>query len=230
MPGIDGNTQLCLHMDGSDNGTTFTDSSQNGYSTSVISSAVTHSTSFTAPKFGVSSGKFAGSSYIEFADTANLRPGSGDFTYDWWQYLQTQPTNYGPFGKGSFGANDINVQSSGNKYLVWFGGSTLFTQATAHTLNAWQHFAVVRSGTTVTLYMGGTSDGSATSSLNLSGTGALNIGTRGTDRASGLNGNIDEFRYSNIARWTANFTPPTSAYSSFTQVPADPRRRAYLRR
>jgi len=218
-------------MDGADNGTTFIDSSQNGYSTSTVSSAVTHSTSFAAPKFGVSSGKFSGSSYFEFADTAALRPGSGDFTYDWWQCLQTQPAHYSPFGKGNFGANDINVQSNANVYLVWFDGSTLITQTTAHTLNTWQHFAIVRSGTTVTIYMNGVSNGSATSSLNLSGTGALNVGTRGTDRVSGLNGNIDEFRFSNIARWTSNFTPPSAPYSAdILFVPTSPRKRAYLRR
>ena len=31
--------------------------------------------------------------------------------------------------------------------------------------------------------------------------------------STGLNAYIDEFRFSNIARWTENFTPPTKSYN-----------------
>jgi hypothetical protein len=39
------------------------------------------------------------------------------------------------------------------------------------------------------------------------------VGCAGEYTTSPFNGSIDEFRFSKgIARWTANFTPPTSEY------------------
>ena len=71
------------------------------------------------------------------------------------------------------------------------------------------------------MFLNGTSQsltvGTAVSTNNLDptfGNPVLVIGRYGDYNDFYMNGWIDEFRFSKgIARWTANFTPPTSAYA-----------------
>ena len=73
--------------------------------------------------------------------------------------------------------------------------------------------ALVRNSTSLTLYQNGISVGSATNSTNFSNTSITGIG----GNASGstgypINGYIDDLRITKgYARYTSNFTPPTSA-------------------
>ncbi len=81
------------------------------------------------------------------------------------------------------------------------------------TAGSWHHYAVVRNGTTITLYVDGVSVGSATLSGNLSD-GNLLIG-QPFNASSNFNGLIDEFRVLNgTAAWTTGFSVPTSQYST----------------
>ena len=81
--------------------------------------------------------------------------------------------------------------------------------------DTWTHVAAVRSGSTITLYINGTADGTVSSAVNIVSHGALQVGRQilvsATDQM--WLGYIDELRISKgIARWTSNFTPPSSAY------------------
>ena len=81
-------------------------------------------------------------------------------------------------------------------------------------LNTWTHVAVVRSGSTFTVYINGIADGIVTyaGAIPVISGATLFIGTIDPS-VNWLNGYIDELRFSNgIARWTANFTPPTAPY------------------
>jgi hypothetical protein len=80
-------------------------------------------------------------------------------------------------------------------------------------LNTWTHIAYVRSGSSFYLFVDGTQIGTTTTGSNAAyPTNAnLQIGTSNNGE-EWWEGYIDEFRYSNTARWTANFTPPSSAY------------------
>lgn len=87
----------------------------------------------------------------------------------------------------------------------------------AYTDTDWHHIAQVRYGNTMTLYIGGVAQ---TTTANVTGITCANspnkvaIGRRGESNSLYWNGWLDEFRFSKgIARWTANFTPPTMAYS-----------------
>ena len=71
--------------------------------------------------------------------------------------------------------------------------------------NNWYHIAVVRNGTTWTLYVNGISRSTFTSNQNLdSDTLLIGCQTLATNK---FLGNISNFRYNNSALYTSNFTP-----------------------
>lgn len=105
-----------------------------------------------------------------------------------------------------FTANTTNF----NAYVQ--AGSITITSATVVT-NTWQHVALVRAGSTVTLYVGGTSRGTTTNSGTMGYTNPTQ-GTLGLGGSTGLR-YFDEVRVTKgVARYTANFTPPTEAFLS----------------
>jgi hypothetical protein len=94
------------------------------------------------------------------------------------------------------------------------------TSGTALTLNAWNHIAVVRNGSSFKMYLNGTQVGSTfTSSSSFTDKAEVfNIGgyysVANTDPIVGY---MDSFRISKgIARWTANFNTNTLDYGGFT--------------
>lgn len=102
----------------------------------------------------------------------------------------------------------LRVRLYNNNFTVgheyYDDGHTYTESFNSVTFNAWHHFAFVCANGTMKLYI----DGVSQSVKNYSGSssGTIKIG-------NGANFLIDEFRVSNgIARWTDNFTPPTSAY------------------
>ena len=105
------------------------------------------------------------------------------------------------------------------------GYTNLVTSGVTLAVNTWYHIAVVRNGSNLDIYVDGISRASTTSytSKNTT-TGPLRIG-EGSAISSGLyldpysefrtlNGYMDEFRISNVARYTANFTPSASAFTN----------------
>lgn len=84
MPGIDAYTVLMLHMDGTDEGTTFTDSSTSAHT--VTANGQTN-TEIGQSMFGSASGQFDGTDdYLSIPDSADWNFGNGDFTIDFWVY------------------------------------------------------------------------------------------------------------------------------------------------
>jgi hypothetical protein len=87
------------------------------------------------------------------------------------------------------------------------------SSGSAYTVGSWVHVAVVRNGNTVTIYSNGTNvgSGSYTGSPAVT-TDPLSIGGA-SNAAFSLNGYIDDLRITKgYARYTANFTPPTTAF------------------
>jgi hypothetical protein len=87
------------------------------------------------------------------------------------------------------------------------------------TINTWHQIAVVSSGGTATLYLDGIAIGSTTlintpSSLG-GGSGTTDdwLGKSEFGADPTFSGYLDEFRISNDARYTANFTPPSSPFT-----------------
>jgi hypothetical protein len=128
------------------------------------------------------SGYFDGSGdYLTVADNAALQMGSGDFTIEYWWYPNNITGYQNPIDKGYSGAGAFLLQTGNGdgRILVIASGSIVITSSTAVTVNAWNHMAVVRSGTTLTLYQNGVSVGSATNSTNFNNTTQLGIGATG---------------------------------------------------
>ena len=82
------------------------------------------------------------------------------------------------------------------------------------TPNTWTHWAFVRTGNVLYSYRNGQLYGQANMvGILVDGGYQSVIGDYRTGDHSYFVGNIQEFRVSNVARWTANFTPPTEPYS-----------------
>lgn len=110
----------------------------------------------------------------------------------------------------------VSWQSSGTAFRLDSNGGAKISSSTVPTVNTWSHIAVVRNSGVVTLYLNGVSLGTWSSSATFLGN--VYIGTQ--VQSGGFNGYfrgfIDEFRITNgIARYTANFTPPTAAFPLF---------------
>jgi len=110
------------------------------------------------------------------------------------------------------------MDSGASKISILGGYSTSLMNcvgATSVTDTNWHHYAAVRNGNTVTIYLDGTSDATfdATGITFNNASTVFSIGRAGVFAGQYANGWIDEFRFSKgIARWTANFTPPTSPF------------------
>jgi hypothetical protein len=218
---------LLLHGDGTNGSTTITDSSG---SPKVVTAVGNAQISTAQSKFGGASIAFDGTGdYLTVPSTGTPGDfGAGDFTVELWTFLVSRINsfpclvgNYTAFAAGSFALFAGHGSASGGttKYQLALNG-TGFPSINAGTIiyNAWAHIAVVRSGSTISLYLNGTSVGSATSSANLTGTtGSLFIGTAGDGLAGGaINGYIDDLRITKgVARYTGNFTPPTAPFPDF---------------
>jgi len=144
---------------------------------------------------------------------------SGDFTIEFfirWN-ARTHGTNYILFDgrlstDGSVVKPTIYHVDSSLRYFV--NGADRITSATLTINNGvWYHYALSRSGSSTRLFVDGTQVGSTYTDNNTYVQSALSIGDyAGT--GYGLNGWIDEVRISNTARYTANFTAPSAAFTN----------------
>ena len=117
-----------------------------------------------------------------------------------------------------------NASATDTAPTVYLSGTALHfgvgntSQATGGTLalNTWYHIAVARSGGSTKLFLNGTQVGSTyTDTNNYGTTKPLAIGSDYNSAANAFAGHIDEVRISKAsARYTANFTPTTSAFGN----------------
>jgi hypothetical protein len=183
--------------------------------------------STTQSRFGGSSMYFDGTGdYLTLLTSPNLQFGTGDFTIELWTYFIARGiqgsnfiNNYNNYTAGSLGIFAGHASGNTSKYQVSYnGGSFPSIQSSISIIyNQWAHIALVRSGTTITLYINGVADGTLTgASAALNGVGpSWIIGTAGDAIANYyVNGYIDDLRITKgYARYTSNFTPPTSAFN-----------------
>src|SRR5262249_33767759 len=149
------------------------------------------------------------------SDLASLRFGTTDFTIDFWVYYNSGGINQVIYDKGYKAAGGFVLETTTDaapKIQVYCNGSAVAVETICTaTGGSWTHKAIVRSGTTVTIYSNGTSNGSGTCSADLNSTATIAIGAQYNPfKGNPMDGNLDEFRVSNVARWTGNFTPPAS--------------------
>lgn len=79
-------------------------------------------------------------------------------------------------------------------------------------LNQWQHVAISREGSAARAFYNGTLIDTKTTAMNLTQT-TMVLFARYTGQQSPSGGYIQDFRITNgLARYTANFTPPTAEF------------------
>lgn len=199
----DENTLLLLH------GEDLTDGSIYGHT--VTNSGVTVST--TQSKFGGKSLYFNGSSRLSISPVNLFEFGTGDWTFDAWVYPLSQSIDNFFFSGAANGALFIG-RTSGNTSLGIGRADVAWDNTIASTLalNTWNHVAYVKSSGKIYFFVNGNLVGSANNAISYGILGGvLNIGSQGTNYY--FNGYMDEVRMSNVARWTANFLPPTEPYN-----------------
>ena len=182
-------------------------------------------------KYGTGSLAFDGSGdALSLVNSPNIQFGSGDFTVEFWTYVTTvSPAYQGFFVKRPNNGvvspvqcimNSATIQiyasTNGSSWAVAIGSST------AISVNTWYHVAVVRNGSSLTLYLNGNSVATSTAlgtSALFTETNPMTIGADAPIGSAGANplfGYIDDFRITKgYARYTANFTPPAQALPTY---------------
>ena len=206
-------TKALLHFNGDDESTIFTDESGKtwtAYGNAQLDTA--------QKKFGTASGYFDGTGdYIQTPAQADFNFGTDDFTVDFWfnpsrltyQYLFALQHGTSTYKMSMYitSSTQIGWTISG---ALGEAGSTFSCSLSVGT---WYHFAFVRSSGVFKFYLDGVLKSTYSTNVYDFTDGNNYIGIR-SDLSTAYQGYIDEFRISNIARWTANFTPPTSEYGA----------------
>ena len=199
--------ELLLHMNGANDGTTFTDSGKTGHVFTVNGNSHTDTA---IKKFGASSAQFDGTGdTLSLPSHADFQFGTEDFTVELQVYL-TDLTGF-QYLLYHWGSNNgWAIRNYGGLLQFTHMGSD--TDSTVGiTINTWTHIAVCRVGTTVKMYVDGVEGLSYTASENMSSGHVLYIGGAGI---YGSIGYIDEVRINKgTAYYTSAFTAPVAAYS-----------------
>jgi hypothetical protein len=174
-------------------------------------------------KYGTGSMFFDGTTdYAVVPTTTNFGYGTGDFTIEFWMYLNSIVDDQ------SIISNLTSVSSVNphlyftqvNRLLIYqTNNATRISSSGSGALSAstWYHVALCRSSGSTKMFINGTQVGSTYTDSNNYGTSApLAIGTywsSGTPVTTNtFNGYLDDIRITKgYARYTANFTPPNSA-------------------
>ena len=154
--------------------------------------------------------KFVGSDSIHYGTNADFEF-DGDFTIECWAYatatgaqsLFVQPTT------GGYLALNIDCNTGFDIYLN--NGGAGYTVSKPFT-NRWNHVAMVRSGSTITIYLNGVAGTTITNSNTLGSTSQnFSVGGLGTQSTGSYTGYMSDFRiYKGVAKYTSNFIPAST--------------------
>ena len=138
---------------------------------------------------------------------------SGDFTIEGYVYWDGVGSNANMFTLGdSFLTTGMEIYIDSGNWLFWASNAPRITGSAA-VKGQWTYLALTRSGTTVTMYINGVSQGTWTSSQTFSGT--IKVGAEfynGTYYPS-MSGYISNFRVNNTTAINAVPTAPLTAIS-----------------
>jgi hypothetical protein len=219
---------LLLHGDGTNGSTTITDSSPTPKTVTAFGNA---QISTAQSKFGGASIAFDGSgdyAFVTSSSAFDLGISNEPFTVEFWFY-RNSTGNHAFLGKGGGSAN-WNT-STGYQYFAFIENGVLYwmwnqnialsapvsiSTSTLPAINQWHHYAASYDGTNTKLFINGTQIGSDNSNIYIAPS-AANIVIVGASPVNAslisLNGYIDDLRITKgIARYTANFTPPTAPF------------------
>ena len=204
------NVSLLLHGNGTNGSTTITDSSP---SPKTVTPAGNAQISTAQSKFGGASIAFDGTGDT-LTVSSNLLDGSV-WTAETWIRAASIGTNDRTIFSQYNGANAnrtiISITTTG-AVRIFNGSQGTVTSSAVITANQWYHIAFVRSSTTtVTAFLDGTQVVQATNFVGPLSTNTMIGGYAGFPDDQ-WNGWMDDIRVTTVARYTANFTPPTAPF------------------
>jgi len=141
--------------------------------------------------------------------------GSGDWTFEGWFYFTSvNKSDWQYIFDGRNNGSNYFAQESNNNWR-WNSGSgaAIATGLTSSTFsnNTWYHLAVARESGTLRVFVDGTYTGGGADS-SAYGTTNLVIAGRYASPPNNFGMYVQDLRFTNgLARYTANFTPPTAA-------------------
>tara|TARA_R110002072_G_scaffold130560_1_gene269450 strand:+ start:408 stop:2402 length:1995 start_codon:yes stop_codon:yes gene_type:complete len=208
-----------------DNNTTFLLNMADGQA--IDSAAQNNLTLFGTAKTSTGQAKFGDASLLldGNSDYVRLNTGfnmaGGDFTFEMFVRLNAIDVGQTLFDTRPDSTNGLYHQlyiHSGNRILYVVSGAAKI-DAAANTLNlttgTWYHIALCRSGTSTKLFLDGTQKGSTYSDSTVylnSGKCVIGVSSYG-DSGNWGNYYMNDFRASNFARYTSNFTAPTEPFA-----------------
>jgi hypothetical protein len=148
--------------------------------------------------------------------------GTGNFTIEFWQYYSSL-TNYqtimqtGYVGGSVSGGWIIQTGNGDGKINFYYMPTTTLIAAESGTVTTavWYHVAIVKNGSTLTIYRNGTSVGSGSDTNNYSANVLLSIGGGSSSGFNNywVNGYMQDVRITKgVARYTSNFSVPTAEF------------------
>jgi hypothetical protein len=157
---------------------------------------------------------------LSFVNDASLRPGTGAFTIEWFQFYQDSDANAIVFSIGTFPSNDLCIVYT-NQTLFLFSDGSSSSVSSAVTKNIWQHIAVVGNGgadgsRNIKVYVDGILVLTRTANYNINQTEVLRIGNQSDSSVPNGNfaGLITNFRWVvGTAIYTSDFIKPTAPLS-----------------
>jgi hypothetical protein len=221
---LDSFTKVLLHFDGTDGSTTIRDDAPTPHAWTASGNAQIDTAQ---SKFGGASLLLDGTGdFVSTPDSADFTLGAGDWTVDLWFNCNAAGGTFENLAGQSTGSESNSAwqvfRTTVNtiRAMVFDGSSFTFVDGTTQFTNVinpgWHHLALVRSGNILRLFVDGVLEGGEVAFTGTvpDATVALDVGTIAGDTSTPWTGWIDEFRLSvGIARWTANFTPSTVAYT-----------------
>jgi len=166
------------------------------------------------------------SDYITFPDNASWDFGTGDFTIDFWVRIANVSTHQGFIGHTGDFAGDYGWWMYYNKddfslHFTYSTDGTALAEILASdcelSVDTWYHIAVTRNGVNGKIFVNGVQKG-LTKDMGSASIFSPSVTLRvGYDYYDNLytNGYIDELHiYKGVAKYTANFTPETAAYTT----------------
>jgi hypothetical protein len=206
------NVVALLHFDGANGSTTFTDETGKTWTATGTAALATASKKFGTASLNNGTGVAVAGPYADFGF------GTGDFTIEGWKRLTSAGPGFACIFDNRSGANQgiaiYDKNAAGGSFITVFNnaaqmGATTF--GVPDTTNFY-HWSVCRQGTTLYASINGSVEAIATDSRTYAASPSATIGANylGSQPQVGF---MDEFRMTKgVARYTANFTPPTAAF------------------
>ena len=142
--------------------------------------------------------------------------GSGDFTVECWINASSFASENPVFKIYTSGSNNLEIRlPNGVMTALYNSGSATITGATL-SIDTWYHIALVRSSTTLTMYVNGNSTGTPATISGSMTSPSLYL-ARNQSGSAWFSGSITNFRIVNSALYSgATYTIPTAALTAIT--------------